>query len=68
MHVNVEYPEVILNIKDIKASIDAGDKVGDVLEEHYSNWTTISAYDPLKSLALHIEKRFSGLIHVIQIL
>ena len=32
MHVNVEYPEVILNIKDIKASIDAGDKVGDVLE------------------------------------
>lgn len=32
MHVNVEYPEAILNIKDIKASIDAGDKVGDVLE------------------------------------
>ena len=30
MHVNVEYPEAILNIKDIKASIDAGDKVGDV--------------------------------------
>lgn len=32
MHVNVEYPEVILNIKDIKASIDAGDKVGDILK------------------------------------
>ena len=32
MHVNVEYPEAVLNIKDIKASINAGDKVGDVLE------------------------------------
>lgn len=32
MHVNVEYPEAILNIKDIKASINAGDKVGDILE------------------------------------
>ena len=32
MHVNVEYPEVILNIKDVKAAIDAGDKVGDILE------------------------------------
>ena len=68
MHVNVEYPEVILNIKDVKVAIDAGDKVGDILEEHCSNWTTISAYDLLKSLVLHIEKRFSGLIHGIQIL
>lgn len=32
MHVNVEYPEAILNIKDVKAVIDAGDRVGKVLE------------------------------------
>lgn len=32
MHVNVEYPEAILNIKDVKVVIDAGDKVGKVLE------------------------------------
>lgn len=32
MHVNVEYPETVLNIKDVKAVIDAGDKVGDILE------------------------------------
>ena len=33
MHVNIEYPEVILNIKDVKAAIDAGDKAGDILEK-----------------------------------
>ena len=32
MHVNVEYPEIILGIKDIKAVIDTGDKIGDTLE------------------------------------
>lgn len=32
MHVNIEYPEVVLNIKDVKAAIDAGDKVGEILE------------------------------------
>lgn len=32
MLINVQYPEVVLNIKEIRASIDAGDKVGDVLE------------------------------------
>lgn len=33
MHVNVEYSEVILGIKDIKAVIDAGDMIGDALEK-----------------------------------
>lgn len=33
MHVNVEYPETILNIRDVRAVIDAGDKVGDTLEK-----------------------------------
>lgn len=33
MHVNIEYPEVVLNIKDVKAAIDAGDKVGEILEK-----------------------------------
>lgn len=32
MLINVQYPEVILNIKDVKAAIDAGDTVGKVLE------------------------------------
>lgn len=32
MLINVQYPEVILNIKDVKAAIDAGDTVGEVLE------------------------------------
>ena len=33
MHVNIEYPEAVLNIKDVKAVIDAGDNVGDALEK-----------------------------------
>lgn len=32
MLINVQYPEAILNIKDVKAAIDAGDTVGEVLE------------------------------------
>lgn len=33
MHVNIEYPEAVLNIKDVNAVIDAGDNVGDALEK-----------------------------------
>ena len=33
MHVNIEYPETVLGIRDIKASVDAGDKVGNILEK-----------------------------------
>lgn len=33
MLVRVEYPEVVLNIKDVKAAIDAGDKVADIVEK-----------------------------------
>lgn len=32
MHVNVYYPDVVLNIKDVKAAIDASDTVGEILE------------------------------------
>lgn len=34
MLVNVQYPDVVLNIKDVKAAIDAGDTVGEVLESY----------------------------------
>lgn len=34
MLVNVQYPDVVLNVKDVKASIDAGDKISDMLEKH----------------------------------
>lgn len=33
MHIKVSYPEVVLNIRDIKTAIDTGDKVGEVLEK-----------------------------------
>lgn len=33
MHVNVQYPDVVLNIRDVKAAIDAGDTVGDILDK-----------------------------------
>lgn len=32
MHIRVSYPEAVLNICDIKAAIDAGDRVGEILE------------------------------------
>lgn len=34
MLINVQYPEVVLNIKDVKASVDAGDKMSEILERH----------------------------------
>lgn len=34
MHINVQYPEVVLKIRDVKAAIDAGDTMGDLLERH----------------------------------
>lgn len=34
MHVKVEYPDAVINIRDIKACIDAGDKVGGMMEGH----------------------------------
>ena len=34
MFINVQYPEVVLNIKDVKASVDAGDKMSEILERH----------------------------------
>lgn len=34
MLVNVRFPEVILNIKEVKASIDAGDKMSDLVDRH----------------------------------
>ena len=34
MHVRVEYPEAVINIREIKACIDAGDKIGAILEQH----------------------------------
>lgn len=37
MLVNVQFPDVVLNIKDVKAAIDAGDTVGKVLEKHLDN-------------------------------
>lgn len=33
MQLTIEYPEVVLNIKDVKAAIDAGDTVGGLLEK-----------------------------------
>ena len=32
MHVKVCYPDAVLNIRDIKAVIDAGDRIGEALE------------------------------------
>ena len=32
MHVKVCYPDAVLNIRDIKAIIDAGDRIGEALE------------------------------------
>ena len=34
MHVRVEYPDVVIKIREVKACIDAGDSVGEVLEKH----------------------------------
>lgn len=34
MLINVQYPEVVLNIKDVKASVSAGDKMSEILERH----------------------------------
>lgn len=34
MLVNVYYPDVVINIRDVKIAIDTGDKVGIVLEDH----------------------------------
>lgn len=36
MLVNVQYPEAVINIREIKSCVAAGDKVGDVLERHLS--------------------------------
>lgn len=33
MHIKVNYPEIVLGIRDVKAAIDAGDKVGTMLEK-----------------------------------
>ena len=34
MHINVEYPDVVIDIREIKACIDAGDNVGRILEDY----------------------------------
>lgn len=34
MRIKITYPDVVLDIKDVKAAIDAGDRVGNVLESH----------------------------------
>ena len=34
MHIKVEYPDVVINIREVKATIEAGDKVGEVFERH----------------------------------
>lgn len=34
MHVRVEYPDAVINIREIKACIDAGDSMGGILEQH----------------------------------
>ena len=34
MHINVEYPDVVIDIREIKACVDAGDNVGRVLENY----------------------------------
>lgn len=34
MLIKVEYPEVIINIKDVKAAIDAGDKISDMVDRN----------------------------------
>lgn len=34
MLVNVRFPEVVLNIKEVKASIDSGDKMSDLVDRH----------------------------------
>lgn len=34
MLIRVEYPEVIINIKDVKAAIDAGDKISDMVDKN----------------------------------
>ncbi len=34
MLIRVEYPEVVINIKDVKAAIDAGDKISDMVDRN----------------------------------
>ena len=34
MHINVEYPDVVIDIREIKACVDAGANVGRVLENY----------------------------------
>lgn len=34
MLIRVEYPEVVINIKDVKAAIDAGDKISDMVDKN----------------------------------
>lgn len=34
MLINVQYPEVVLNIRDVKAAIETGDKMSELVERH----------------------------------
>lgn len=34
MHVRVEYPDAVINIREIKACVDAGDIAGEILEKY----------------------------------
>ena len=41
MHINVEYPDVVIDIREIKACIDAGDNVGRILEDYLDTFAGI---------------------------
>ena len=57
MLVNVQYPDVVLNIKDVKAAIDAGDTVGEVLESHLDELdSNITIKDAKESGIAHRER------------
>lgn len=57
MLVNVQYPDVVLNIKDVKAAIDAGDTVGEALERHLDELdNNITIKDAKESGIAHRER------------
>lgn len=57
MLVNVQYPDVVLNIKDVKAAIDAGDTVGEVLESYLDELdNNITIKDAKESGIAHRER------------
>lgn len=57
MHVNVEYPKVVLKIRDVREAIEAGDKIGEMIERHLKELdNNITIWDSEESGIAHRER------------